>query len=113
MIGIGALLVLRVQSKILITKDGHAKLTSFRRSDILDDLVAKAERESSSKSDNERWRAPEANQNVESTHEEFGIPSDIYGWAVTAASVSFSKILSLIFKYEEQRSSLRIFERKM
>jgi len=77
-------------SKILISKNGHAKLTGFRRSRILDyhKLNEGFRLNHSTQSGNEIWRAPETFEADEDGQSGVHyIQSDIYAWAVTAASV--------------------------
>jgi len=78
-------------NQILIHRDGHAKLTSFRRSRQLIGPQKTAEIEHSTQNNNERWRAPETmegfNPDEEVTRGDYQTSSDIYGWAATAGTL--------------------------
>jgi len=74
-------------SKILISRDRHAKLTGFRRSKILEEHILDVQQNHSVKPGNEIWRAPEIYKRTNGQTGMHNITCDVYAWALTAASI--------------------------
>ena len=70
-----------------MNKNRHAKLTSFRRSRKLENIIDEVEVSSSRRERHEIWRAPEALEG----EEHYNLSADVYGWAVTAGSVGLNR----------------------